>query len=76
MKISIISGSHRHNSQSEKVARHIQRNLEEANIADQAWLYLEQEKALDWPTLPDGWVCRREKTTPEVRYGLFCISGH
>jgi 16S rRNA (guanine966-N2)-methyltransferase len=43
---------------------------------DQAWLYLEQEKALDWPTLPDGWVCHREKTTPEVRYGLFCISGH
>ena len=39
MKISIISGSHRHNSQSEKVARHIQRNLQEAKIADQTWLY-------------------------------------
>lgn len=37
----------------------------------QAWLYLEQEKALDWPRLPDGWVCHREKTTSEVRYGLF-----
>ncbi len=39
MKISIISGSHRHNSQSEKVARHIARNLEQAHIADQTWLY-------------------------------------
>ena len=39
MKISIISGSHRRHSQSEKVARHIARNLEEANIADQTWLY-------------------------------------
>ncbi len=39
MKISIISGSHRHKSQSEKVARHIERNLKEANIADQTWLY-------------------------------------
>lgn len=42
----------------------------------QAWLYLEQEKALDWPTLPPNWVCHREKTTSEVRYGLFCVSRH
>lgn len=34
-------------------------------------LYLEQEKQLDWPTLPDGWVCAKEKTTNQVRYGLF-----
>jgi len=39
MKISIISGSHRHNSQSEKVARHIEKNLTGENIADQVWLY-------------------------------------
>lgn len=37
----------------------------------QAWLYLEQEKSLDWPRFPDGWVCHREKTTAEVKYGLF-----
>lgn len=37
----------------------------------QAWLYLEQEKSLDWPNLPDGWVCHREKTTSQVRFGLF-----
>ncbi|BBP42517.1 16S rRNA (guanine(966)-N(2))-methyltransferase RsmD [Thiosulfativibrio zosterae] len=36
-----------------------------------AWLYLEQEKALDWPKLPEGWVCHREKTTSQVRFGLF-----
>jgi len=39
MKISIISGSHRHNSQSEKVARHIEKTLIDENTADQAWLY-------------------------------------
>ncbi len=39
---------------------------------DQAWLYLEQEKHLDWPNLPEGWVCHREKSTSQVRFGLFC----
>ena len=39
---------------------------------DQAWLYLEQEKHLDWPTLPEGWICHREKSTSQVRFGLFC----
>lgn len=38
----------------------------------QAWLYLEQEKQLDWPILPDGWICHREKSTSQVRFGLFC----
>lgn len=38
----------------------------------QAWLYLEQEKQLDWPNLPDGWICHREKSTSQVRFGLFC----
>lgn len=42
----------------------------------QAWLYLEQEKTLGWPTLPEGWECHREKTTSEVRYGLFCESAY
>jgi len=40
-------------------------------LNDQAWLYLEQEKQLDWPILPDGWVCHREKATSQVRFGLF-----
>ncbi|MEA1988641.1 MAG: 16S rRNA (guanine(966)-N(2))-methyltransferase RsmD [Pseudomonadota bacterium] len=40
-------------------------------LSDQAWLYLEQEKQIDWPVLPDGWVCHREKTTSQVRFGLF-----
>ncbi len=36
MKIAIISGSHRHNSQSLKVAQHIQKTLPEEN---NTWLY-------------------------------------
>lgn len=39
---------------------------------EQAWLYLEQEKSLPWPDLPADWVCHREKTTSQVRFGLFC----
>ncbi|MDX1347815.1 MAG: 16S rRNA (guanine(966)-N(2))-methyltransferase RsmD [Thiomicrorhabdus chilensis] len=39
---------------------------------EQAWLYIEQEKELDWPQLPEGWVCFREKTTSQVRFGLWC----
>jgi len=37
MKITIISGSHRENSQSGKVARHIQRTLENG-ICEETWL--------------------------------------
>jgi len=40
-------------------------------VNHQAWLYLEQEKPLDWPSLPNGWICHREKTTSQVRFGLF-----
>lgn len=40
----------------------------------QAWLYLEQENTLDWPQLPEGWVCHREKRTAQVKYGLFCYA--
>jgi len=39
--------------------------------SQQACLYLEQEKSLDWPNLPEGWVCCKEKTTSQVRFGLF-----
>ncbi|WP_253806376.1 16S rRNA (guanine(966)-N(2))-methyltransferase RsmD [Hydrogenovibrio sp. JE_KL2] len=42
-------------------------------IGDSTWLYLEQEKPLDWPLLPEEWVCYREKTTSQVRLGLWCI---
>ena len=38
MKISIISGSHRKNSQSLKVARHIQTALE-SGVCDETWLF-------------------------------------
>ena len=40
-------------------------------INDQSWLYLEQEKSLDWPNLPEGWVNHREKNTSQVKFGLF-----
>lgn len=39
MKISIISGSHRQISQSEKVARYIQEALEARRLCDETWLY-------------------------------------
>mgnify|MGYP001820931473 CR=1 FL=1 len=39
MKISIISGSHRKDSQSAKVARFIQRTLEEQQLCDETWLF-------------------------------------
>jgi NAD(P)H-dependent FMN reductase len=34
MKISVISGSHRNSSQSEKVARFVQRTLQEQALCD------------------------------------------
>ena len=37
----------------------------------QACLYLEQEKQLDWPNLPKEWLCVKEKTTSQVKFGLF-----
>ena len=43
-------------------------------IHNQAWLYLEQEKNLDWPTLPQGWQIHREKTTSQVRLSLWRMS--
>ncbi len=39
MKISIISGSHRQDSQSEKVARFIERTLQEKQPSDESWLF-------------------------------------
>ena len=39
MKISIISGSHRQASQSEKVARFIQEMLESQKLCDATWLF-------------------------------------
>lgn len=39
MKFSIISGSHRVNSQSEKVARYVQRTLEEEKLCEDTWLF-------------------------------------
>ena len=39
MKISIISGSHRIDSQSEKVAKFIQTTLEDKGLCEDTWLY-------------------------------------
>ena len=46
MKISIISGSHRKASQSEKVGRFIQHTLEEEQICEHTWLYKLAENPL------------------------------
>lgn len=37
----------------------------------QAWLYLEQEKPLNWPSLPDTWQLYRDKTTSQVKMSLW-----
>ena len=39
MKIAIISGSHRQNSQSIKVATHIEKSLLDNKLADEAWIF-------------------------------------
>jgi len=46
MKISIISGSHRQDSQSAKVAGFIQHTLEEKQLCDQSWLFSLAENPL------------------------------
>lgn len=63
MKISIISGSHRVNSQSEKVSRYIQQTLEQQKLCDETWLYLLAGNPLPlwdesiWASDPD-WAVR------------------
>jgi NAD(P)H-dependent FMN reductase len=63
MKISIISGSHRINSQSEKVSRYIQKTMQEQGICDDSWLYLLAGNPLPlwdesiWEANPD-WMAR------------------
>ena len=39
MKIGIISGSHRQNSESEKIARHVEQTLLTQAYCDETWLY-------------------------------------
>ena len=39
MKIGIISGSHRQNSESEKIARHVEQTLLAQAYCDETWLY-------------------------------------
>lgn len=48
--------------------------FENGYVSDSTWLYIEQEKTLDWPQLPEDWSCYREKTTSQVRLGLWCIA--
>ena len=65
MKISIISGSHRKISQSEKVARYIQQTLESQGICEDTWLFRLAENPLPlwdetiWEDNPD-WNQRLE----------------
>jgi len=39
MKITIISGSHRNNAQSLKVAKYIEKALQNEGLCDEAWLF-------------------------------------
>ncbi|WP_024851935.1 16S rRNA (guanine(966)-N(2))-methyltransferase RsmD [Hydrogenovibrio kuenenii] len=49
----------------------IDKLFENGYVSESTWLYLEQEKTLDWPQLPDGWQCHREKNTSQVRLGVW-----
>lgn len=40
-------------------------------VNDNTRLYIEQEKALDWPLMPDNWHFHKEKVTSQVRFALF-----
>lgn len=71
MKISIISGSHRHPSQSEKVARHIQASLKQHGLCDATWLFSLAGNPLPlwdqgiWDGDPD-WQARLEPLSREL----------
>ncbi len=45
--------------------------FENGYIGDGTTIYLEQENDLNWPQLASGWVCKKEKKTSQVRFGLF-----
>lgn len=43
-------------------------------LSSQAWCYLEQEKSLIWPKLPEKWSWYKDKTTSQVRFGLLRVT--
>lgn len=71
MKISIISGSHRSNSQSEKVSRYIQQTLEEQKLCDETWVYTLAGNPLPlwdesiWESAPD-WAARLQPISEQL----------
>ncbi len=81
MKITIISGSHRVLSQSEKVARYIQQALEKGGICDQTWLFKLAENPLPlwdetiWEDSPE-WKQRLDPISSELASsdGLVVVS--
>ncbi len=40
-------------------------------LSNNSLLYIEQENSLAWEGLPEGWVCKKEKQTSQVKFGLF-----
>jgi len=72
MKITIISGSHRVDSQSMKVARHIEKTLEVDGLCDETWLFslagnplpLWEEKVWDRDPV---WEARLEPIREQLR---------
>ncbi|MBF6057586.1 16S rRNA (guanine(966)-N(2))-methyltransferase RsmD [Thiomicrorhabdus heinhorstiae] len=45
--------------------------LQNGWLAEEAWIYLEQENGLDWPEIPESCSLYREKKTSQVKYALF-----
>lgn len=44
--------------------------FENGYVTEHTYLYLEQEKGLDWPALPEGWHLKKEKKTSKVQFAL------
>jgi NAD(P)H-dependent FMN reductase len=71
MKISVISGSHRKTSQSEKVARYIEKTLLAQSICEEAWLFRLAENPLPlwdegiWEGNPD-WKQKLDPISSEL----------
>lgn len=44
-------------------------------LAEQAWIYLEQDSSHDWPALPENWVIHREGEAGQAAFRLMQRNG-
>ena len=53
----------------------IQTLEEKALLSPQAWIYLEQDSAHDWPDMPDNWAIHRESDAGQAAFRLIKRNG-